>query len=146
MACVMPQVTTHSLLPTASQGLPEAAFQVAYVQDMAAAPIEGTMGRHDDRLQYTVQRRRLDTPKGHGTLLRAYHVRFESRERAYLADKSETDLITVVVRWPRRNVQIENPCHGSDTYRWRTPHQSIPANVHPCQGSTSPYHLYGGVE
>jgi hypothetical protein len=63
MACVT-QAATHNLSPTASQGLPEAAFQAAYVRDMAAAPIEGTMKRCDDRLQYVAKRRRLDTPKG----------------------------------------------------------------------------------
>ena len=30
---------------------------------------EGTMGRCDDRLQYTVKRRRLETPKEHGLYL-----------------------------------------------------------------------------
>jgi hypothetical protein len=65
MACGMPQAAIHNSLPTASQGFPEAAFQVAYVRDMAAASlIKGTMGRCDGRLQYVAKERRLDTPKG----------------------------------------------------------------------------------
>jgi hypothetical protein len=64
MACVTPQVATHNSFPTASQGLPEAAFQAAYMQDMAATSIEGTMERCDDRLQYIAKRPRLGTPKG----------------------------------------------------------------------------------
>src|SRR2546423_12953749 len=38
-------------------------------------------------------------------------------------------------------------CHRTDRHRWRTPHQSSPTDVDPCQGSTSPCYLawYGGL-
>jgi hypothetical protein len=48
------------------------------------------------------KRRHLDTPKMVWGSPRLYHVPLGSRERAYLVDKSETDLIAVAVRWLSR--------------------------------------------
>jgi hypothetical protein len=101
MACFMPQVATHNSLPTATQGFCEAARQVACVWNMTATSlIKGTMERCNGRLQYDRQKTTLDTPKMVWGLPRSYQVPLGSRERAHLVDKSETDLIAVVVRWP----------------------------------------------